>query len=238
MFSLSDAALCNTFLLGSLLFPLSGLAADTAKVSWPKADTALKTDAATEQQLDALLANMTIEQKVAQIVQPEIGYLSVEQMRKYGFGSYLNGGNTAPYGQKQADAKTWLKYADEMYAASVDSSEDGSSIPTIWGTDAMHGHSNVFGATLFPHNIGLGAARDADLIHRIGRATAKEVAATGIEWMFAPTVAVVRDDRWGRTYESYAEDPEVVAAYAGQMVTGVQGGIGDDFLSFYAYLCK
>ena len=105
MFSLSDAVLRKTFLLGSLLFPLSGLAADTAKVSWPKADTALKTDAATEQQLDALLANMTIEQKVAQIVQPEIGYLSVAQMRKYGFGSYLNGGNTAPYGQKQADAK-------------------------------------------------------------------------------------------------------------------------------------
>ncbi|SEH73754.1 beta-glucosidase [Rheinheimera pacifica] len=237
MFSLSDAALRKTFFLGSLLFPLSGLsadtAADTAKVSWPKADTALKTDAATEQQLDALLANMSIAQKVAQIVQPEIGYLSVEQMRKYGFGSYLNGGNTAPYGQKQADAKTWLKYADEMYAASVDSSKDGSSIPTIWGTDAMHGHSNVFGATLFPHNIGLGAARDADLIHRIGRATAKEVAATGIEWMFAPTVAVVRDDRWGRTYESYSEDPEVVAAYAAPMVTGVQGEIGADFLSFY-----
>jgi beta-glucosidase len=233
MFSLSDASLRNTFLLGSLLFPLSGLTADTTKISWPKAETALKTDPATEQQLDALLANMSIEQKVAQIVQPEIGYLSVEQMRKYGFGSYLNGGNTAPYGQKQADAKTWLKYADEMYAASLDSSEDGSSVPTIWGTDAMHGHSNVFGATLFPHNIGLGAARDADLIHRIGRATAKEVAATGIEWMFAPTVAVVRDDRWGRTYESYAEDPEVVAAYAGPMVTGVQGDIGDDFLSFY-----
>ena len=233
MFSLSDTALRKTFLLGSLLFPLGGLAADTAKVSWPKAGTVLKTDAAIEQQLDTLLANMTIEQKVAQIVQPEIGYLSVEQMRKYGFGSYLNGGNTAPYGQKQADAKTWLKYADEMYAASVDSSEDGSSIPTIWGTDAMHGHSNVFGATLFPHNIGLGAARDADLIHRIGHATAKEVAATGIEWMFAPTVAVVRDDRWGRTYESYAEDPQVVAAYAGPMVTGVQGDVGKDFLSFY-----
>lgn len=236
MFSLSPTALGKTFFLG-LLLPLSGLsadtAADTAKVSWPKAGTALKTDLATEQKLDALLAKMTIEQKVAQIVQPEIGYLSVAQMRKYGFGSYLNGGNTAPYGQKQADAKTWLKYADEMYAASVDDSEDGSSIPTIWGTDAMHGHSNVFGATLFPHNIGLGAARDAELIRRIGRATAKEVAATGIEWMFAPTVAVVRDDRWGRTYESYAEDPEVVASYAGPMVEGVQGEIGEDYLSYY-----
>lgn len=233
MFSIPYAALSKTFFLCTLLIPLSGKAADAPKVNWPKAVTALKTDPAIEQQLDTLLAKMTIEQKVAQIIQPEIGYLSVAQMRKYGFGSYLNGGNTAPYGQKQADAKTWLKYADEMYAASIDSSEDGSSIPTIWGTDAMHGHSNVFGATLFPHNIGLGAARDAELIHRIGHATAKEVAATGIEWMFAPTVAVVRDDRWGRTYESYSEDPEIVAAYAGPMVTGVQGEIGADFLSFY-----
>ena len=207
--------------------------ANAANLSWPKVNTALKPDPAIEQQLDAMLAGMTIEQKVAQLIQPEIGYLSVAQMRKYGFGSYLNGGNTAPYGQKQADAKTWLKYADEMYAAAIDSSEDGSSIPTIWGTDAMHGHSNVYGATLFPHNIGLGAARDADLIHRIGQATAKEVAATGIEWMFAPTVAVVRDDRWGRTYESFSEHPDIVASYAAPMVTGVQGEVGDTFLTDY-----
>ncbi|PIW62660.1 glycoside hydrolase family 3 protein [Shewanella sp. CG12_big_fil_rev_8_21_14_0_65_47_15] len=226
-------AIGKTLFLCSVLLPARGIAADIPQVSWPKAHSARQPDAAIERQLDALLAKMTLEQKVAQIVQPEIGYLSVEQMRQYGFGSYLNGGNTAPYGQKQADAKTWLKYADEMYAASVDSSLDGSSIPTLWGTDAMHGHSNVFGATLFPHNIGLGAARDAYLIHRIGQATAKEVAATGIEWMFAPTVAVARDDRWGRTFESYAEDPEIVAAYAGPMVTGIQGENGDDFLRFY-----
>ena len=117
-----------------------------------------------------------------------------------------------------------------MYEASVDASQDGSRIPTIWGTDAMHGHSNVYGATLFPHNIGLGAAADPELIHRIGVATAKEVAATGIEWSFAPTVAVVRDDRWGRTYESYSEDPAIVKAYAGQMVSGLQGTLGKDFL--------
>lgn len=229
----SHSAIGKTLLFSAALLSASGIAADTRPVSWPKAHSALQPDAAIESQLDTLLAQMTLEQKVAQIVQPEIGYLSIEQMRRYGFGSYLNGGNTAPYGQKQADATTWLKYADEMYAASVDSSLDGSSIPTLWGTDAMHGHSNVFGATLFPHNIGLGAARDADLIHRIGQATAKEVAATGIEWVFAPTVAVARDDRWGRTFESYAEDPEIVAAYAGPMVTGIQGENDDDFLRFY-----
>lgn len=232
MYFVSHATLAKTLCVCSALLVCNTNAA-AENISWPKVNTALKPDPAIEQQLDVLLASMTIEQKVAQIIQPEIGYLSVAQMRKYGFGSYLNGGNTAPYGQKQADAKTWLKYADEMYAASIDSSEDGSSIPTIWGTDAMHGHSNVYGATLFPHNIGLGAARDAALIHKIGQATAKEVAATGIEWMFAPTVAVVRDDRWGRTYESFAEDPDIVATYAGPMVTGVQGEIGEAFLTDY-----
>ena len=205
-------------------------AAGLAKVAWPYVNTGLPRDPQLEHLLDQILARMTLGQKVAQMIQPEIGYLSVAQMRKYGFGSYLNGGNTAPYGKKRAPVAVWLKYADEMYQASVDASLDGSRIPAIWGTDAMHGHSNVFGATLFPHNIGLGAARDPELIHRIGVATAKEVAATGIEWSFAPTVAVVRDDRWGRTYESYSEDPAIVQAYAGQMVSGLQGTLGQDFL--------
>lgn len=197
---------------------------------WPRVQSALQPEPLIEQEIDSLMAKMTIEQKVAQLIQPEIGYLTVAQMRQYGFGSYLNGGNTAPFGNKRAEVATWLQLADAMYLASVDSSLDGSSIPTIWGTDAMHGHSNVYGATLFPHNIGLGAARDPELIRQIGEATAKEVAVTGIEWTFAPTVAVVRDDRWGRTYESYSEDPAIVAEYAGPMVSGLQGEIGDHFL--------
>ena len=200
---------------------------------WPRVQSELPIDPAIEQKIDGMLAGMTIEQKVAQLIQPEIDYLTVEKMRQYGFGSYLNGGNTAPYGNKRADVATWLQLADAMYLASIDSSLDGSSIPTIWGTDAMHGHSNVYGATLFPHNIGLGAARDPELIRQIGEATAKEVAVTGIEWTFAPTVAVVRDDRWGRTYESYSEDPAIVAEYAGPMVSGLQGEVGDDFLEGY-----
>ncbi len=208
-------------------------AAAAGAVQWPYVNTGLKRDPQLEKLLDQILARMTLQQKVAQMIQPEIGYLSLAQMRKYGFGSYLNGGNTAPYGKKRASVEVWLKYADEMYQASVDASQDGSRIPTIWGTDAMHGHSNVYGATLFPHNIGLGAANDPELIHRIGVATAKEVAATGIEWSFAPTVAVVRDDRWGRTYESYSEDPAIVKAYAGQMVSGLQGTLGKDFLQGY-----
>ncbi|WP_017445492.1 glycoside hydrolase family 3 protein [Gayadomonas joobiniege] len=212
---------------------LTGSAIAQQKTLWPHANTQLKRDPAVEKKVTELLNQMTLAQKVAQMVQPEIAYLSVDQMRKYGFGSYLNGGNTAPYNDKQATPETWLKYADEMYYASIDDSIDGSKIPTIWGTDAMHGHSNVYGATLFPHNIGLGAANDPALIKKIGQATAKEVAATGIEWSFAPTVAVVRDDRWGRTYESYSEDPAIVRAYAGEMVAGIQGDIQHDFLAGY-----
>ena len=221
---------CSLFLLGCCC---QVAIAQQANVDWSVEGKPDLSNQAIEEKLDQLLSEMTLEQKVAQMIQPEIGYLTVDKMRKYGFGSYLNGGNSAPYGMKQADPRTWLKYADEMYVASVDATIDGSAIPAIWGTDAMHGHSNVFGATLFPHNIGLGAARDPQLIEDIGVATAKEVAATGIEWSFAPTVAVVRDDRWGRTYESYSEDPEIVADYAGKMVMGIQGTPGKDFLEGY-----
>ena len=111
-----------------------------------------------------------------------------------------------------------------MYEASIDDSLDGSTIPTLWGTDAVHGHNNVIGATLFPHNIGLGAANNPQLIESIANITAKEVMVTGIDWVFAPTVAVVRDDRWGRTYEGYSEDPAIVHRYAGNMVQGLQEG--------------
>src|SRR5438132_1330623 len=108
----------------------------------------------------------------------------------------------------------------------MDTTSGAPAIPVIWGTDAVHGHNNVIGATLFPHNIGLGAAHDPDLIERIGAVTASEVAVTGIDWTFAPIVAVVRDDRWGRAYEGYSEDPEIVRAYAGRIVRGLQGVVG------------
>ncbi|QJR80740.1 glycoside hydrolase family 3 protein [Alteromonas pelagimontana] len=227
---LRSPELIGAAVLAFTISPLAAANSDGDTVDWSVSGPRLERDAKVEKQIDDLMSTMTLEQKVAQMIQPEIGFLTVEQMRTYGFGSYLNGGNSAPYGNKQADPQTWLKYADEMYIASVDASLDGSSIPTIWGTDAMHGHSNVFGATLFPHNIGLGAARDPLLIEKIGEATAKEVSATGIEWSFAPTVAVVQDDRWGRTYESYSEDPAVVASYAGKMVAGIQGHKDEDFL--------
>ena len=101
-------------------------------------------------------------------------------------------------------------------------------IPVIWGTDAVHGHNNVYGATLFPHNIGLGATHDPDLMQRIGHMTAEQVRATGITWAFAPTLAVVQNPRWGRTYESYSSDPAEVRAFGEAIVRGLQGKLGSD----------
>lgn len=172
----------------------------------------------------ALLSRMSLERKVAQLIQPQINSVTPEEMRTYRYGSYLNGGNGGPYGNEFAPAADWLKLADEMWYASTSPLPNGEpAIPTIWGTDAVHGHTNVVGATIFPHNIGLGAARDPDLVRRIGAATAAEIAATGIDWNFSPTVAVAQDDRWGRTYESYSEDPAIAAELGAALVEGLQG---------------
>ena len=203
----------------------------SAEQIWPKLNIAVKKDAEIEAQIATYLNSMTLEQKVAQMIQPEIRDITVEDMRKYGFGSYLNGGGAFPNGDKHATPQDWVALAEKMYQASIDDSIDGSKIPTMWGTDAVHGHNNVIGATLFPHNIGLGAANNPDLIEQIAAVTAVEVMATGIDWVFAPTVAVVRDDRWGRTYEGYSEDPAIVREYSAAIVNGLQGKADEDFLS-------
>ena len=199
--------------------------------TWPRLDKQVKTSAAIELRITKMLAEMTVEQKVAQMIQPEIRDITVEQMRQYGFGSYLNGGGAFPNNNKHATPADWVELAEAMYQASIDDSLDGSAIPTMWGTDAVHGHNNVIGATLFPHNIGLGAANNPALIEQIAEVTAAEVMVTGIDWVFAPTVAVVRDDRWGRTYEGYSEDPEIVKSYSAAIVKGLQGAPGTDFLA-------
>lgn len=181
---------------------------------------------------EALVARMSLERKVAQLIQPKINSVTPEEMRTYRWGSYLNGGTGGPYGDEFAAANKWLQLADEMWDASTAPLPgDEPVIPTMWGTDAVHGHTNVIGATVFPHNIALGATRDADLVRRIGAATATEIEITGIDWNFSPTVAVARDDRWGRTYESYSEDPQLVAQLGAALVEGLQGKPGDpDFL--------
>jgi beta-glucosidase len=197
---------------------------------WPKIESDVKKEANVEQRVANLLATMTLQQKVAQMIQPEIRDITIENMRKYGFGSYLNGGGGFPNNNKNSTPADWVSLAEKMYQASVDDSLDGSKIPTMWGTDAVHGHNNVIGATLFPHNIGLGAANNPELIEKIAEITAKEVLVTGIDWVFAPTVAVVRDDRWGRTYEGYSEDPEIVRTYSASIVKGLQGHANNNFL--------
>ncbi len=197
---------------------------------WPKISSDVKRDPAVEAKVAKMLATMTLEQKVAQMIQPEIRDISVEDMRRYGFGSYLNGGGSFPNNDKHSTPQDWIALAEKMYQASIDDSLDGSAIPTMWGTDAVHGHNNVIGATLFPHNIGLGAANNPALIEKVAQITATEVMVTGIDWVFAPTVATVRDDRWGRTYEGYSEDPEIVKQYANAIVKGLQGHAGEDFL--------
>ncbi len=177
-----------------------------------------------DSRIAALLSRMSLEHKIAQLIQPQINSVTPQEMRTYRYGSYLNGGNGGPYGNEFAPAADWLKLADEMWDASTAPLPNGEpAIPAIWGTDAVHGHTNVVGATIFPHNIGLGAARDPDLVRRIGAATAAEIAATGIDWNFSPTVAVAQDDRWGRTYESYSEDPVIAAELGSALVEGLQG---------------
>jgi beta-glucosidase len=197
---------------------------------WPKLQSDVEKDADIEQRVTDLLATMTLQQKVAQMIQPEIRDITLEDMRKYGFGSYLNGGGGFPNDNKHSTPDDWVSLAENMYQASIDDALDGSTIPTMWGTDAVHGHNNVMGATLFPHNIGLGAANNPQLIEKIAEITAIEVMVTGIDWVFAPTVAVVRDDRWGRTYEGYSEDPEIVRTYSASIVKGLQGHANKDFL--------
>lgn len=195
---------------------------------WPSIDSAIDMNPDIEAEIDTLLMNMTLAEKVGQMVQPEIKNATPQDVIDYHLGSVLNGGGSWPNNEKHATAADWVALADQYYDASMNTDDGNAAIPLIWGTDAVHGHSNVYGATIFPHNIGLGAANDPDLIKRIGEATAKQVAVTGIDWTFAPTLAVVRDDRWGRTYEGYSEDSEIVFNYGGAMVEGLQGDFSDD----------
>ena len=191
---------------------------------WPAAQSpAAITDPATEARIDATLAKMTIEQKVGQIVQADISTITPKDLETYPLGSILAGGNSGPNGNERSSAADWARLVGEFRAVSQRPQANGVAIPIIFGVDAVHGHNNIPGATLFPHNIGLGAAHDPELIQRIGAVTAAEISGSGIEWTFAPTLAVPQDLRWGRSYEGYSSDPALVAAYAKAMVTGLQG---------------
>ena len=224
------------FVTGCVL-SVAACAPDTSEVlepavkdpgAWPELQSPVLRNPEIEARIDALLTEMTPEQKVGQLIQAEIRWVEPDDVRDYHLGSVLNGGGAHPDNNKYASPADWVALADAFYEASMDTGNGRLAIPVLWGTDAVHGANNVYGATLFPHNIGLGAMRNPALMREIGEITALETAVTGIPWTFAPTLAVVRDDRWGRTYESYAEDPELVAAYAAEFIRGLQGTPGTD----------
>ncbi|KAJ6317261.1 hypothetical protein OIU76_012910 [Salix suchowensis] len=166
-----------------------------------------------------LISRMTLEEKIGQMVQIDRLSASPDIMQTYSIGSVLSGGGSEPL--PKASAEDWVNMINEFQNGSLSSR---LGIPMIYGIDAVHGHNNVFNATIFPHNIGLGATRDPDLVKRIGSATALEVRATGIPYVFAPCIAVCKDPRWGRCYESYSEDHKLVEAMT-EIIPGLQGDI-------------
>jgi beta-glucosidase len=201
---------------------------------WPAVRPQLPPDPALERRVSALLGQMTLEQKVGQLIQGDISSLTPADLGQYPIGAVLDGGNSKPGGNLLASPAAWLALANRYYLASMSPAHGPRPIPDLWGTDAVHGNNDVYGATIFPQNIGLGAAHDPALMRLIGRATAEEVRAIGLDWTFGPTIAVVSDDRWGRTYESYSQDPALVRAYAREIVLGLQGQPGTPhFLDAY-----
>lgn len=180
-----------------------------------------------EERVEALLAQMTLEEKLAQMVQPEQNAISTKEIAEYGIGSVLSGGGSAP--RTGNSAEDWQAHINSMKQAALDSR---LGIPLLYGVDAVHGHSNIYGATVYPHNIGLGAADDEELMERMGAAVAGEVRATGIQWTFAPTLANPQNELWGRTYEGFGEDTELVARLGAAFIRGAQGEQGtEEYLS-------
>ena len=196
------------------------------KDAWPAAQPA-KLDPAIEAFVGKLLQQMTLEEKIGQMIQADIDSISPAELTQYKLGSILAGGNAAPGRNPRTPPQAWLNLTDAFYRAALVAHADGhAAIPILFGIDAVHGNAKIIGATIFPHNVALGAAHDPNLVRKIGEVTAAEVAAEGIDWTFAPTVAVVRDVRWGRSYESYSEAPQLVAEYAPAVVEGIQGRRG------------
>ena len=172
-----------------------------------------------DRDVEALLARMTLDERIGQIVQADSMALKAKaDVRNYFLGSVLSGGGSDP--EHGNSAQDWLRFVNEFQAQAL---QTRLKIPILYGIDAVHGHNNVDGATIFPHNIGLGAAHDAKLVARAARVTAAECAGTGIRWTFAPCVAVPQNPRWGRTYEGYSDQTPLVSKLATAATTGLQG---------------
>ncbi len=181
-------------------------------------------------QVKRLLSELTIEQKVGQMTQADQLYLqNLDDIAKFHLGSILQGGDSDP--KSGNDLASWADLCDQLMSRGA---ETKPRIPLLFGVDAVHGHNNVLGATIFPHQIGLGCTRNTELVEKAARATAEEVRSTGANWSFAPCVAVPQDIRWGRTYEGYSESPELVRELGAAAVRGLQGRSLDDPLSVAA----
>jgi beta-glucosidase len=169
-------------------------------------------------QVDTLLGQMTLDEKIGQMTQPDQQYLkTLDDIDKYHFGSLLSGGDSDP--KAGNDLASWTKLYESYQSRAL---KTRLHVPLLYGVDAVHGHNNVVGAVIFPHNIGLGCSRKAALVEKAARITAEEVRATGINWAFAPCVAVPQDIRWGRTYEGFSEDPGIVKELGVAAVRGLQ----------------
>jgi len=172
-----------------------------------------------DKEVDALLAQMTLDEKIGQMVQVDSDALKDQaDVQKYFLGSVLSGGSSDPAAGNTA--QDWLAMVTgfENYAL-----QTRLKIPLLYGIDAVHGHNNIDGATILPHHIGLGATRDPKLVERAERVTAEEVAGTGIRWAFAPCITVPQNAHWGRTYEGYSDDPALVSELGAASVRGLQG---------------
>ncbi len=176
-----------------------------------------------ETRVKALLEQMTLEEKVAQMMLPGQAALAASDVTDYGIGAALSGGGEAP--ATGNNPENWQGRVNELKQAALDSR---LGIPLLYGVDAVHGHNNIFGTTIFPHNIALGAAADEALVEAIGEAAAEEVRATGIQWDFAPTLGNALNERWGRTYECFSEDYDLVARMGAAYIRGYQGERGTD----------
>ena len=171
-----------------------------------------------DMKVEQLVKMMTLEEKVGQMTQVDHRYLEKKSdIKKYFLGSLLSGGGSVP---DTNNVRSWVRMYNEYQSFAL---ETRLKIPIVYGIDAVHGHNNVLNATIFPHNIGLGCSNDEDLVRRISAATAREVQATGLDWTFAPCVAVAQDERWGRTYESFSEDPDIVTRLGNASIQGYQG---------------
>ncbi|XP_047976117.1 beta-glucosidase BoGH3B-like [Salvia hispanica] len=169
------------------------------------------------------MQRMTLEEKIGQMIQLERNVASLDVMKQYFIGSVLSGGGSVP--KPNASAADWMEMVNNIQKAALSTR---LGIPMIYGIDAVHGNNTAYEATIFPHNVGLGATRDPELIKRIGAATALEVRATGIQYAFSPCIAVCRDPRWGRCYESYSEDHTIVQSMT-EMIPGLEGDPPADY---------